>query len=193
MNVRLPIAGAVDTQRLVPGEIQPLADRLVAPMQLVSVVSARSRAAKEVDFARVMVEEIVGAGVRCAALVARMAVEEGFELDEDPRPDGDLGRIRAAGADLAIAVRTHPSTSAVAVASGLGKAHERGAKIVVTVGSPVPAMYRTRLCVMITGGLSLPLWDLSARALRDRIDLEVADAREGVARKLAAEIARQAT
>ena len=59
------------------------------------------------------------------------------------------------------------------------------ADVVIARGSELLALAAPTLTVMLTGGLLPPSWSREARALRPRVDITLADAREAFVRELA--------
>lgn len=64
-------------------------------------------------------------------------------------------------------------------------------RIAVVVGARAAAIAKTVITIAITSGLPPSTWDASARAIRDRIDLELSEPRPGVALGLATALARR--
>lgn len=171
MTVHLPTLGAHrDEPRGVvrsPAELRP------APRPTLALSGARPGASLA-GFAAELVAALAARGPVDALCVVRAGVHQ-----------GDLGtRLRGAGAGRVVSL----SVTAERAPDEIERAHLEltpGGTLVV-VGNDWPALYRPRALVLLTEGLPRPVWVDSARALVDRVDLELADPRPGVARELAA-------
>ena len=63
-----------------------------------------------------------------------------------------------------------------------------GAGLRVVVGAPFVALYRARVSILVTGGVSRVAWEPSLRAMADRFDVLLPEARPGFARALRARL-----
>ncbi len=168
---RLPLASApppdVAADALAPHE------RAVPPFPLLAVVSALPEAERA---ARAQVEAFVraavAAGVTPAALVVRRAhagVSAADAAADDP--------FATAGASRVHVVDTDAPSARAAVDAAL--ASLVGAPLVVALGADVPAFAAPGFTVLVDAGAPLLGYGPMSRAIRDRVDARLADARGG--------------
>lgn len=185
MSLRLPTVGGgspLGRDDEPAALVRPLEERARTAMPILAIASAlpTTPAAR---LAERIVAAACGRDRQVGALVVRRAPHE-CEVREAGLPDGSLpARLAAAGAAPVRWLRVDPERTA----EGLERALDAlpPARWVVTVGNDVPALVRPRLTILLTGGAVVTAWSGSARALRDRTDVELADPRRGFAEGLA--------
>lgn len=171
MTVRLPAFGGEvgaaggGGDVLVPGtERRHLAGVL-------SVVGA-TRTAATGPFAEAAVRAWAAHGAHPSVLVA---VREPGRCEVERLRDAD--RWLAAGAGSVVRVRAGADRAAEALERAFALLDSSAPT--VAMGADVPALYRPRLTVLVSGGVAPQAWARQARALASCIDVEVCDVRPG--------------
>jgi hypothetical protein len=183
----LPTVGAAESERSEdePGEIVPAEARDTLPFRAVVVAGAVSTAPVS-TFAERLAHALVRRGITGAGLVVtpaeRTSVQTG-DFVERSTPDRMVAAGLAPVRWLALepARRRHGLSQVVQDFTGAGT--------LVATGLDLAAVYEPWLTVLLTAGVTEPSWRRTARALRDRMDLMLADPRPGVAEELAARVA----
>lgn len=176
MTVRLPAFGGEGIGDAGAGDrLVPAAEPRAAPRVLAVVGATRTAAAG--SFAEAAVRAWVAEGARPSVIVA-VRTPERCEVERAQSPD----RWLEAGAGVVLRVR--------AGADRAGEALERAFALVdrvapiVTIGADVPALYRPRLAVLVSGGVAPLGWAPEVRALDGRFDVELCDVRPDFALEL---------
>jgi hypothetical protein len=191
LRVRLPTVGDTTDDPFGPapmvGESGSIGDPGRPLLCVAGVVDTSSMLALACD----LVRALGSVGHPAAALRVQRRTPAGMASQADPAFDvqvgdaGGAGRpLLEAGASPVVVVRTDPAHAAQALEQGLPRLGA-GEGPVVCVGNDVPALWHAALTVLITGGMPPSSWAPSARALRERIDIELTDVRPGFAKALA--------
>lgn len=186
MTVRLPTVGGT-------GEGEPFdaVGAVKAPearddpgVPVVAIAGARSTSAM-LPWADALVRALVEQGAVPAGLVVRRTSH-----GRDTEPGDASDPLVRAGAQPVWRVRTDPARAPEALDEAWARLPRD--RWVVAVGNDVPALVRPRLTLLVSGGLAPAAWSASARALRDRLDVEVCDVRPAMAGHLARHLLRAA-
>jgi len=183
LSVRLPTVGRGAPQRDdEPGEVRSAAERPDAPVPTIAIVAAVPTA-PVLPLAERIVAAATARGVDTAALVVRREAGALAVEDSGFSPESAPGRLAAAGARPVRWARCDPQRAAQALERAFDALP--AGRWCIAVGSDVPALLRPRLTILLSSGAARPAFSASARALLDRVDVELADPRPGFAEGLA--------
>ena len=181
MSVRLPLwapSGPSQVDAPAPLDLPAASARFATHERVIAIASVQPSA--ELDaFASAVVTAAVA---RHARVLGVLASGNGSLGSAVLRERGIARAMRDAGAEdvRQIAMGTD---AARREARAVLAARQDG--LLVAIGAEVPAYYQARAAVLLTFGLPVSSWDPLARALRDRVDVVLTDARPRYAALLA--------